>query len=309
MNRKRLYLGFILIFVSYASFSSEIGNSHKLLLAALFYLGVVWVCEWITISLAGTSLLLEIRKSWHNLFAFIFTAFLGGLLLDGVAKFLGKLWIYPDWSPSFYALIFIPGFAAYWLVICESYLALKSLIDFCMRGKKRIGTSYKLEKTFFKLLGIIGIILSSVAIILLYIDFKRQSLPFFLPENVYSEAPSFHVAFLEILLLFLGAWLLLEWIEFYRRKTSLLKDIMHHYYTPLIAIAAGSFITSVFMEAQNIPVGLWRYTNWPLSEISVFGVPVLTFIIWPLHYIAFLSLFRALTDKESQAIWRADTIK
>jgi hypothetical protein len=62
------------------------------------------------------------------------------------------------------------------------------------------------------------------------------------------------------------------------------------------------------MESQNIPVGLWVYTNWPLPGANILGLPLLIFLCWPLHYIAFLSLFRALSDRESRELWRGDLI-
>jgi len=296
------------MFFSFASFIPEVGVHNKLLLAALFYVGVVFISEWITIHFAHKSLLQEIRKSWHNTFAFILTTAVGGLLLDGVAKFLGKLWIYPDWTPIFYAAIFIPGFAAYWLAICESYLAVKVLLDKITPGKRRVGKLHRYERWFYSTLGMCGVIFSLLATLLLLIDFFQQSLPLFVPDDVRVSAPSFQVAFTEVMLLFLGIWFFLEWLEYYRKKTSLIKDIVHHYYTPLIAIVLGSMITSVFMELQNVPAGLWRYTNWPLSDFAVLDMPILIFIIWPLHYITFLSLFRAMTNKESAMIWQSDRI-
>ena len=229
-------------------------------------------------------------------------------MLDGVAKFLGKLWIYPDWSPTFYALIFIPGFAAYWLTIAESYLAAKTLLDYAHKGTRSITKSYRFERAFYSVIGILGVLFAVGAILLLLSDYVGQPLSLFTPENVYSSAISFRVAFSEILLLFLGTWFIFEWIEFSRKKTSLLKDIVHQYYTPLLAIIIGSFVNSIFMEAQNIPSGLWRYTNWPLEYLAIFGVPIIALLVWPLHYVTFLSLFRATTDKESNLIWQADRI-
>lgn len=309
MSRTRIFIGIIYVLVSFSTFLFPDIHTSKLFLASLFYTGVIYICETITVSLAGTSLLREVRRSAKNFASFLVASTIGGVLLDGVAKFLGKLWVYPDWSSSYYVFIFIPGFAAYWVVITESYLASKAVMDYVRKGRTIIHRSYAYEPFLYRGLGVLGICLIIISAVSIMNDFGQQSLPFLRSNSVGVFGDVFAVTFKDVVLLCFGVWLVLEFLEFYRKKTSLIRDVIHGYYTPFVAIVLGAFILSVLMEAQNIPVGLWRYTNWPLGDYLLLGIPALVWLAWPLHYIVFLSLFRVLTGKESDQVWRGDVIK
>lgn len=311
MTRRRLYFGLLSIILSFASFIPNFAVTlpAKFFLAVLFAYGFVIICEWTTMRLAHKSLMREIERSAHNLLAFLFTTTIAALFIEGVGLVLGKLWIFPYHSPSTYLIAFIPTFAVYWLTVCESYLAAKTLIDYAIRGRRRITKMHPYEPGMYKIFGILGALFTILSLALMISDFSKQPLPLFTPQNLYSMSPAYQAAFSEILLLLLGLWLLLEWVEYHRKKTSLIKDIVHHYYTPIIAIIFGASVNALLMESQNLPSDIWVYTNWPLSSITFLGLPLTMFMMWILHYIPFLSLFRAVTDKESSAIWQADDIK
>jgi hypothetical protein len=312
VKNTRIFTGLIYIVVSFFSFlfpNIQQLQSSKLFLTALFFIGVIYVCDTIVVNLKGTSLLREIRKSRSNLISFLIVSTLGGILLDGVAKFLGGLWVYPDWSNLYYLLIFIPGFAVYWVVVTESYLATKTILDYFKRGVTVIGRSYAYEPHLFSCFGILGIGLVIFAGLSILGDFTHQSLPLVRDDSIRVISAVFSINFRDVLLLFLGSWLVLEFLEFFRKRASLIRDILHGYYVPLIAIVLGSTALSFLMELQNSPGGIWRYTNWPLMSYTFLGLPVVVWLVWPLQYITFLSLFRVFTTKESNEIWRGDTVR
>jgi hypothetical protein len=251
----------------------------------------------------------EVRKSWHNLFAFFAVSAFAGLLLDGIAKYLGKLWIYPDWSLALYLILFIPGWAFYWLVITETYLGVKTLVDYLRKGRRWASKPFSFERSFYWVLSSVGLVFSAYAVGDAATTYLSQSLPLATLSDVHSVTETFQISFTQVAMFCIGLFFIFEGIEYYRKKTSFIKDTLHQYYTPLISIFLAALVTAVLMESQNIPVGLWVYTRWPLPEYAIYGIPLLASIAWPLHYLAFLSAFRALTDKESSCIWRGDTVR
>lgn len=310
MTRTRIAVGILYVLASFSTFLFPDIHTSTLFLASLFYAGVIYICEAITVALNGTSLLREVRRNGKNFASFVIVSTLGGLLLDGAGKFLAKLWVYPSWSSSFYLFIFIPGFAAYWLAITESYLATKAVLDYLEKGVRTLHRPYHYEPFLYRGLGVLGAGLISVGAGLIVNDFARQPLPLVLPDSVSIFGAAFAISFWHLMLLALGVWFLLEFLEFYRKRTSLLRDIIHGYWTPLAAIVLGAAVLALLMEAQNIPAGLWRYTNWPLDGYQFLGIPAIIFLVaWPLHYILFLSLFRVLTGKESDQVWKGDVIR
>ncbi|MDD4990118.1 MAG: hypothetical protein PHW31_02300 [Candidatus Pacebacteria bacterium] len=270
----------------------------------LFALGIILICESITNKLAKESLLNNIIHNKKTLFRFILVSAIGGLGLDGIAQWLGKLWFYPYYSLFIYSISFVGGFALYWLVIAESYLAVKLIINFLRKGKKTVTKYFKFEAVFFKAIGIIGAFLIPLAVFLILREYTIQG------GYIFSISPIIYKAnFWYIMLSFFGIWFLLEFAEYAQRKTSLLKNIFHRNFIPLLSIVIASFALSITMEAQNIIHGYWVYLNWPIENIKLLGLPLFMILAWPFHYIAFLSLFRAATGAMSDEIWSGDKIK
>lgn len=268
-------------------------------------LGIIFISDGVTQTIYKKSLLREILKNKRNTISFFAISMVGGIVLEGVAQWLGKLWIYPYFNPYFYFIFFIFGFGLYWLMIAESYLATKAVVDLLKKGKQIIRGTFRFEKGLYKILGIIGIVLIPMSMFLIFNGYLNQGGYIF----DISTKVDYKVNFVNVIMMFLGAWFVLEYIEYRRKKTSLLKDIIHDYSSPLISILIASFLLAIIMELENIPHAYWVYTNWPMEQIRFLNLPITMFLAWPLHYIAFLSLFRAFTGKESDEIWKGDLIK
>jgi len=208
-----------------------------------------------------------------------------------------------------YFILFIPGFAFYWIVICESYLATKAILDLLRKGKIYITKSFKWEITFFKFLGILGVTLLVLSLILFYFDFSGQSSLFIRGLDLSQKTSSYVLPFYLVLTLFFGLWFILEYLQFSKKKSSLIKDILHYHFSPLLAIILGSVFLAILMESQNLLYDMWAYINWPLESITFIGLPIVILLTWPLHYILFLSLWRAFTDEQSEEVWKGDLIK
>ena len=307
MNRN-FYKGIIFFLLSYLQLLLPFNFVNGKILAFfwfLFMFGIILISDGITEKIYKKSLLREIRKSKKNTILFFIISIAGGIILEGVAQWLGKLWVYPYFNAYTYSIFFIFGFGLYWLMIAESYLATKAILDYIRRGKQIVRNYYWFEPPFYKLLGLIGAILVPLSAFFMLHDYTSNGGYIF----DISSHTNYKVNFIYIITIFLGTWFVLECIEYFRKKTSLLKDIFHHYFNPLAAILIASFILAIIMETENIPYGFWQYTNWPFENIQFLNLPVMMFIAWPLHYVAFLSLFRAFTEKESNEIWKGDLLK
>ncbi|MEK7560273.1 MAG: hypothetical protein AAB522_03170 [Patescibacteria group bacterium] len=230
----------------------------------------------------------------------------GGIILEGIAQWLGKLLVYPYFNVYTYFFAFVLGFSLNWLMIAESYLVIKVTFDYWRRGRKIISNYYWFEPLLYKLLGVVGGVIVPVFAFLMLRDYTSYGGYIF---NV-SNFISYKTSFLYIVMMFLGTWFVFEYVEYLGKKTSLLKSIFHHYFTPLASILTASFVLAIIMETGNISHGFWVYTNnWPLGNIKVLDLPVMLFLMWPLHYVVFLSFFRAFAEKEFDEIWKGDLIK
>ena len=196
----------------------------------------------------------------------------------------------------------------YWLLIAETYLASKIFIDYISKGREIVNKTYKFESRFYIILALAGIVLLAIAVVGSFLGFVTQDAPLVSVADLNSITVNYQIGFTYIILVCVGIFFLCEAVEYYRKQTSLLKNLLHGYFTPLLAITSGSVLTAALMEIQNVPASVWAYTNWPFPHWTLFGLPILIFFIWPLHYIAFLSFFRAITNRASNVIWQGDTL-
>ncbi len=243
-------------------------------------------------------------KNKKNILKYVLVGFSGGLLLEGLAQWIFKLWFYPFWTNYFYFFVFAFGFSFYFLMITESYLVIKVLIDKKTKGTKRITKPFKNENIVYKFLFVLGIIFFIFGIGSLMSNYESLDLEFNI--NIIKQ---YKMPFYDIIMIFFGVWFILEFVEFKLHRTSLIKDMTHKYYNPFLSILISSFLLATIIETQNLGVGLWEYFNWPYPEIKFLGIPLFVYLIWPLHYIGFLSLFRVMDIKLSLSIWKGDEIK
>lgn len=253
MNRK-FYKGIIFFLLSYLQFFLPlefISGITLTIFCFLFMFGIILISDGITEKIYKKSLLREIRKSKKNTILFFVISIAGGIILDGVAQWLGKLWVYPYFNIYSYAILFILLFGSYWLMIAESYLATKAIFDYLRKGKQIVRRYYWFEPLFYKLLGLIGVILVPLSMFFILRDYSSGGGYIF----DISNRVNYKVNFVYVIMIFLGVWFILECIEYFRKKTSLLKDIFHHYFNPLASILIASFILAIIMEVENIPFG------------------------------------------------------
>jgi hypothetical protein len=119
----------LFIAVSYAPFFAprRAANFFGLMVFWSFFCSTaIILCDQVLALAEGRSLLAVVTGGGPAFLRFVATGAACGLLLDGFAQWLGKLWIYPFWNIWIYASTFLLGFCAYWLLLAETYLAVKA---------------------------------------------------------------------------------------------------------------------------------------------------------------------------------------
>jgi len=310
--KKRLIIGFVLLLISFIQFlfvGISVPPWFILIFIYLFMIGGIAIFDAITLKFYNRSLTHILTKNKKNLLKFFLVSIIGTLLIEVIAHWFGKLWIYPSWNYLIYFVFAFTGFVLYWLFIVGSYLSTKAVIDYFRKGKKYVTKSFRWESKFFKVLGIVGIILLIISSFLVYFYYTNQSMPFVQLGDLFQKTSSYVLPYSVILLFVLSLWFILEYLQYKFKKTSLIKDIIHGHFTPFLSIIIGSFLFAIIVEIQNFVYYVWLYINWPLEEIIFLSLPMTMFLAWPLHYIIFLSLWRAFTDEQSEEVWKGDLIK
>jgi hypothetical protein len=178
-----------------------------------------------------------------------------------------------------------------------SYEVFKDIFDHFIRPSKNYQKKYFFEKILFKTLLIIGIV--SLGIVIYQILEGTNYL-----TNFYFNIDQFqvpYISFNSVLLACFGFFCIFEYVEHIRHRSSLLTDLMHGYFNPLLAIITAATVLGFYMELQNEPIGLWVYTNWP-SDKTFLNLPIMIFFLWPVHYVLFLSFYRAF-EGSAPSIW------
>lgn len=308
--KKRLPAGILLLLISLSPYI--LSDNYKTgtiltLCFASFCCGISLTCDYIATKISGVSIISLILSNSRSKLIYLGIGLLGGLILEGSVSYISAMWYYPYYSTPLYFTItvLLGGFAAYFLSIVTSYYAVKAILDKLTPGKKTVTKRFKYEPALYGSLFTIGIIGLSITItrILINTSFLRS-----FSFNISSHKDPY-LEFPYLVITFFSLWFVFEFIQFKKGRSSLIKDTLHRYYNPLIAIVISSLILAIYMEVQNIPLRLWIYSNMPLKEIQFCGMPIWVYFGWPLHYIGFLSLYRALGDEPSSKIWAGDNIE
>ncbi len=299
-HKKRHVVGLFLLFSSLAPFLfKNPSRGFSLFAFVLFCFGIIFLSDYGAQKLTGSSYLTKILNNGTRRSHFILISIIAGIILEAMAAYFGHLWRYPHFSSTVYVLVavFLKGFAWYFLCILMSYEVFKDIFDHYIKPPKNYQKNYFFEKIFFQILLIVGII--SLSTVFYQIILSTNYLTKFYFNIDQYQIP--YISFNLVLLACLGFFSVFEYIEHSKHRSSLLSDLMHGYFNPLLSIIIASITLGFYMEVQNEPIGLWVYINWPLEK-TIFGLPIMIFVLWPVHYILFLSFYRAF-DRSSIGIW------
>lgn len=294
-----LLLGSLLTIVSFGYWFLPTTHHIVGLANAVFFIGNILIFDYLSERLSGYSLLKTPNRRKH----FLILGLLFGIILEFYLNLVGKFWHFPYWDITFFLMIFVPGYAAYSFYLIEAYLGTKAVLEhFFLR--RHAPESFAGLKTIFTTVGILGAVMFSVGTTYLLLRLSpvgwQQGLLINQPRA--GDPAQWYWYFV----IFIGIWLLLDFLEYQRHETSLIYEIIKGNYWPIIAIFVAGIVSAVVYEVFNLHGGLWRYnnSNAPFSNIQFIGFPIMMYIGWPFHFLPVLSLYRLLFKKESQNLFR-----
>ncbi|HYF05892.1 MAG TPA: hypothetical protein VEA59_07020 [Patescibacteria group bacterium] len=299
-----LYAGVFFILLSYGGFL--IPHEHKtvftsLVIAGAFFLGAIFLSNYISLRLKRVSLLQVIVGRESEKIKFIVFCIFSGAFFEFLGSFVGGLWYYPYWSFGMYVLIgfLLGGWCFYILFLCVAYEAGKQVFDRLLPNQPYVRRYYSFETKVYQGLLAMGLVLVGVvvgafvtnAIFLAQLDLAVNK---FRPGALGWEYA---------LLLGVGVMCICEFIEFKRHRTSFVKDLLHGYFSPLLSVLLVGLILAMSNEVQNLNVYLWKYGLFPWPNSVVAGIPVSAIVGWQIHILLFIELWRAFGSKKSALVF------
>lgn len=303
--RNDLLAGICLLLFSYVplvfpslNISGKIGS---LVIGASFYLGALLIGNHITVKLGGFSLISRIRGSSRNNRNFTEVIWGGAIFFSLIAADLGGLWYFPYWSATDYVFIgfILGGWVFYVITLIVCYEAIKLILDRLLPRQPRVTAYFKYERHLYNLLLPLG-----VAALAVVMGVAMKNTHFFTQFHYsVNVAKQPYLQWYYWLLAFVGALFICEYVEFRRKRSSLLKDTLHGYFNPLLAAILAGTVLAIANEVQNFGVYLWRYANYPWPNTTLFHIPIFIILAWPLHIIAFVMFWRAFGNGSSSVVF------
>ncbi|HEX5447737.1 MAG TPA: hypothetical protein VFW90_00855 [Candidatus Saccharimonadales bacterium] len=302
--RNDLIGGLFFILLSYVPLAtgwSPAPGVASLIIGAAFPLGGLMIGNYITVKLGGFSLISRIRHSSQNNQSFTLMALAGGAILQFLIGDLAGIWYYPQWSLSTYLLIgfVVGGWVFYFLFLIVCYEAAKLILDKYFLPKKEVTRYFKHEGLIYKLLLCVGVIS------LCAIAYQAVVNTDWFTKFHFSVGQAHHpyITWYMGALSFVGIVSICEYVEYKRKRSSLVKDTIHGYLNPLIAGIVASLVLAWTYEIQNYGVLLWKYANYPWPDQYVFGVPLFVVLAWPLHVLGLVVFWRAFGNGSSSVVF------
>ncbi len=184
-------------------------------------------------------------------------------------------------------------FYFFFLAIC--YIAFKLVLAHVIPQKDLVQKYYSFERKSYKALGIVG---GWIAIMVITVALQDSRL--LTNFHVQVNKPQAPYLYWYWWLIAIFAWLMLcEFVEYKKHRSSLLKDTIHGYFTPLLAVTLCGITLAVSNEVQNLPINLWHYANFPWTSFAIYQIPVFVILAWPIQILAFVEFWRAFGDKRA----------
>ena len=310
MTQKSKYLsagecvgGLVMVAASYLPhFQSprDYGFWGSLLFGALYYGGGILLSNYAIMKMSRRSMLQAILGTRKNRWSFIKLGLIGAVPFSLAVSTFGGLWYFPHWSAIDYYVLgyLLLGWVFYFYFLTACYIAFKLAFDMLIPQRKPVSKYYDFERRYYKALGVIG---GWVAIMVITVGLQDSR--WLTNFHVEVNKPQTPYLYWYWWLIAVIAWVILcEFMEYYRRRSSLLKDTLHGYYTPLIAVFLCGITLAVTNEFQNLPINLWHYANFPWISFTIYKIPLFIVLCWPIQILAFIEFWRAFGDKRASEV-------
>lgn len=267
-------------------------------LAALIPLAVAWVSLILTIQsfdryYYGKNIWARTRKEKIDV---VIATFALCIILDLFGMLFTRLWYYPPGTFTMYLAI-APIF--YFLYGKLLYLLYESIEEFFKPYFVDTGYSKYYSAVMDLQLGL-GVLLSIISI---YITagYYRQINDTILKIG---EPGGFQVEWWFIAIVLLAAYFLIEYLCYHSDKPTLTMNLLSGNFYPIISIVIASILAILLTEIVNAPFQIWSFSEqaWPYSHISLFKIPVIAYVLWPLQFLPLIGLFRYLYSDERE-VW------
>jgi hypothetical protein len=283
----------------------DYGFWGSLLFGASYYIGGIFIANYIVSKLAGKSIINEVFNSTEARWSFVRLGLLGAIPFSLAVSTFGGLWYFPHWSaPDYYLLGYVLlGWVFYFFFLTVCYIAFKLLLDRFIPQRNIVKGYFSFERKSYKALGVVGGWIA-VMVITVALQDSRWLTNFHVQVNK-QQTPYLYWYWWLIAVL---AWIMLcEFVEYQRKRSSLLKDTLHSYFTPLIAVMLCGITLAITNEVQNLPIDLWHYANFPWTGFAIYKIPAFVVLAWPIQILAFIEFWRAFGDEHTTRILFANS--
>ncbi len=235
----------------------------------------------------------------RNVYALFATGVMFSLLFELYVHWWGKFWYYPLLSTETYLILLIPFYCLYIIYLLTAYFSILAVLRHLYKPKKVASHNLKIVTRIARVIGITGGVGVIASTFILAFYFTAPHLEQFLSINYASRVDPIMLPLMVIV--GLSFWLLFEYLDYKKnRNKGLLIGAIYKDYLPLVAIVLAGLLLAITYESFNTPSGWWRYANIPFSEIHLFGVPALIYLLWPLQYLPIIALYKLLQPKNSR---------
>lgn len=283
----------------------DYGFWGSLTFGAIYYIGGAMIADAIIVFLTHKSLIKTIIGDSAVRTSFIKLGLIGAIPFSLAVSTFGGLWYFPHWTAAEYYILgyVLLGWPAYFLFLTVCYQAFKLVLDLIILQRHPVGSYYPYERKMYKAFGVVG---GWVAIMVITVAFQDSR--WLTNFHITVNSPQKPYLYWYWWLIAVIAWITLcEFMEYHRKRSSLLKDMLHGYYTPAIAILLCGFALAVSNEFQNLPINLWHYANFPWVNMTVLGIPLFVILSWPLQIAASVEYWRAFGDKRATDMLFSDS--
>ena len=294
-------VGVLIFFVSILFLFLLQGRNNLLASASIgiTWIGVGFVFDFLYKCQTGKSLIAFYLSSKYRIIKITIASLIFSFSLDFFFHYLTRLWYYPHIPYWIYIPIGPAFYLFYSLVLFILYKNFKQILNRYVHGGRLSIINhvvYKVTMNILFVVGIIGVYLST--------SFGLSNASTFnFPVYSTSEVSTQTIPIWFVLVILPSLYFIIEYACYLEKKETFVFDIIRKDFIPLIAILLANFTGIFLIEIINVPVQIWMFTNWPLSEVKFLTLPLLVWIAWPLQFLLMLSLFRFVLDKKEMDIW------
>lgn len=306
----KLLIAVVLLALSYLPHlltPRDYGFWASLVYGALYYIGGAMIADAIIVFLTHKSLIRSVLSDPPVRTSFIKLGLIGAIPFSLAVSTFGGLWYFPHWTAAEYYILgyVLLGWPAYFLFLTVCYQAFKLVLDLIILQRHPVGSYYPYERKMYKAFGVVG---GWVAIMVITVGLQDSR--WLTNFHVSVNSPQKPYLYWYWWLIAVIAWIVLcEFMEYHRKRSSLLKDMLHGYYTPAIAVMLCGFSLAITNEFQNLPINLWHYANFPWVQTTILNIPLFVILSWPLQIAAFVEFWRAFGDKRATDMLFADATR